>query len=89
MEAQLSERSVFIELDDAARNWLGDKGYDPLMGARPLERVIQENISQKLADEILFGELENGGNVKITVVDDKISFTFEQMKPKLQKVDVK
>ena len=82
LELQLADKSIFIELDEKARTWLGDKGYDPLMGARPLERVIQENISKPLADEILFGQLENGGNVKVSVEDDKIFFTFEQIKKK-------
>ena len=85
IEKQLCEQSVFIELDDAARTWLGDKGYDPLMGARPLERVIQDNISQALADEILFGELENGGNVKVSVENDEIKFSFE----KPEKIEVR
>ena len=89
IEKQLSERAVFIELDDAAKSWLGDKGYDPLMGARPLERVIQDNISQALADEILFGELEHGGNVKVSVEDDKIVFKFEKPEKKDTKVQWK
>ena len=88
IEKQLSERAVFIELDDAAKSWLGDKGYDPLMGARPLERVIQDNISQALADEILFGELEHGGNVKVSVEDDKIVFKFEKPEKKDTKASV-
>ena len=77
LEKQLSERSVFIELDADAKNWLGEKGYDPVMGARPLERVIQTEIAEQLADEILFGALEHGGNVKVTIVEDKIHFEFE------------
>lgn len=82
LESQMSDKSIFMELDDKAREWLGEKGYDPLMGARPLERVIQEHISQPLADEILFGELEHGGNVKISIKDDKVAFSFEQLRIK-------
>lgn len=88
LEAQLADKSIFIELDEDARNWLGDKGYDPLMGARPLERVIQEHISKPLADEILFGELENGGNVKVSITDNKVSFIFEKLKKKEPKTEV-
>jgi ATP-dependent Clp protease ATP-binding subunit ClpA len=84
LESQMSDKSIFMEIDNKAREWLGDKGYDPLMGARPLERIIQENISQPLADEILFGKLENGGNVKISVKDDKITFKFEKLKQSKQ-----
>jgi ATP-dependent Clp protease ATP-binding subunit ClpA len=67
-----AERNVKIVLDESARTWLATKGYDPTMGARPLERVIQENVSKPLAKEMLFGNLINGGIANVTVVDDKI-----------------
>jgi ATP-dependent Clp protease ATP-binding subunit ClpA len=76
LEAQLSDRQVTIGLSDAARNWLGDKGYDPLYGARPLARIIQEHIKKPLADELLFGRLAKGGAVLVDVVDGALSFTY-------------
>jgi ATP-dependent Clp protease ATP-binding subunit ClpA len=76
LEVQLADRGVTIELDEAARNWLGVKGYDRLFGARPLGRVIQENIKKPLAEELLFGQLAKGGVVQVTVKDDKLAFAF-------------
>ena len=78
LEAQLSDRNVTIELDDAARKWLVDRGYDRQFGARPLARVIQEHIKKPLADELLFGKLMKGGIVKVTVKDDKLAFDVIQ-----------
>ncbi|MFZ5692738.1 MAG: ATP-dependent Clp protease ATP-binding subunit ClpA [Pseudomonadota bacterium] len=68
LEAQLADRNVTIELSDEASRWLIANGYDELMGARPMARVIQENIKKPLADEVLFGRLKNGGHVKVVVV---------------------
>jgi len=67
LEAQLADRNVTFELDEAATDWLANHGYDRLMGARPLGRVIQEHIKKPLADEVLFGKLKRGGVVKVTV----------------------
>ncbi|SMF69738.1 ATP-dependent Clp protease ATP-binding subunit ClpA [Azospirillum oryzae] len=78
MEAQLEDRGVSIELNDEAREWLGKKGYDPLYGARPLGRVIQEYIKKPLAEELLFGKLSKGGLVKVTVKDDKPAFEYAE-----------
>ncbi|MDQ2103682.1 ATP-dependent Clp protease ATP-binding subunit ClpA [Azospirillum isscasi] len=78
MEAQLEDRGVTIELDDLARDWLGRKGYDPLYGARPLGRVIQEHLKKPLAEELLFGKLAKGGLVKVTVKDDKPAFDYTE-----------
>ena len=78
MEAQLEDRGVSIELDEAAREWLGKKGYDPLYGARPLGRVIQEHLKKPLAEELLFGKLAKGGVVKVTIKDDKPSFEYTE-----------
>ncbi len=72
LEAQLIDRGVSIELTRAAAEWLGEKGYDDKMGARPLGRVIQEHIKKPLAEELLFGKLAKGGVVKITVRDGKL-----------------
>jgi len=67
LEAQLADRNVTFELDAASVDWLAVHGYDRLMGARPLGRVIQEHIKKPLADEVLFGKLKRGGVVKVTV----------------------
>ncbi len=77
LESQLAERRVAITLESAAREWLAAKGYDPVFGARPLARVIQAEVRDRLTDEILFGQLENGGTVTIDIADDKLSFAFE------------
>jgi ATP-dependent Clp protease ATP-binding subunit ClpA len=72
--AQLADKRVSIELDEEAKLWLAEKGYDPLNGARPLARVIQEKIKRPLADELLFGRLAKGGKVFVTIADDKPAF---------------
>ncbi|MBL6855741.1 MAG: ATP-dependent Clp protease ATP-binding subunit ClpA [Rhodobacteraceae bacterium] len=72
LEAQLMDRNVAIELSKKAAEWLGDKGYDNRMGARPLARVIQEEIKKPLAEELLFGKLSKGGLVKVGIKDGKI-----------------
>ena len=71
------DRNVSIELTKPAAEWLADKGYDDKMGARPLGRVIQENIKKPLAEELLFGKLVKGGLVKVTVKDDKLVLKTE------------
>ena len=73
---QLSERKVKIELSEAARAYLAKKGYDPMNGARPLGRVIQDEIKRPLTDEMLFGKLASGGAVRVDVADDKVTFDF-------------
>jgi ATP-dependent Clp protease ATP-binding subunit ClpA len=77
LEAQLAERHVAITLTPEARAWLATKGYDPVYGARPLARVIQREVRDRLTDELLFGALENGGTVTIGVADGALGFTFE------------
>jgi ATP-dependent Clp protease ATP-binding subunit ClpA len=76
LEAQLAERRVAIALEPDARAWLAKKGYDPVYGARPLARVVQKEVRDRLTDEILFGQLEQGGTVTITVADDALAFSF-------------
>jgi ATP-dependent Clp protease ATP-binding subunit ClpA len=76
LEAQLSERHVAITLTPAARAWLGVKGYDAVFGARPLARVIQKEVRDRLTDEILFGQLEHGGTVTIDTDADALTFSF-------------
>jgi ATP-dependent Clp protease ATP-binding subunit ClpA len=77
LEAQLRERRVAITLDAEARAWLARKGYDPLYGARPLARVVQTEVRDRLTDEILFGALEHGGTVQIGLAGDALSFVFD------------
>ena len=77
LEAQLMDRNVTIELTRPAAEWLADKGYDDKMGARPLGRVIQENIKKPLAEELLFGKLAKGGVVKVGVKEGKIDLRIE------------
>jgi ATP-dependent Clp protease ATP-binding subunit ClpA len=74
LEAQLADRNVTIELSSAAKEWLAERGYDRLYGARPLARVIQEYIKKPLAEELLFGKLVGGGAVKVTMKDGKLDF---------------
>jgi ATP-dependent Clp protease ATP-binding subunit ClpA len=74
LEAQLADRNVTIELSSAAKEWLAERGYDKLYGARPLSRVIQEYIKKPLAEELLFGKLVGGGAVKVTMKDGKLDF---------------
>jgi ATP-dependent Clp protease ATP-binding subunit ClpA len=76
LEEQLAERRIAITLQPEARAYLAKKGYDPLFGARPLARVIQAEVRDRLTDEILFGALENGGNVTIGLEGTELSFTF-------------
>lgn len=81
LEDQLGEKKVKIEISDSARRWLAEKGYDPHYGARPLDRVIQENIKTVLADEILFGQLQKGGRVFIDLEKEKPSFQYFPLTP--------
>ncbi|TAN46346.1 MAG: ATP-dependent Clp protease ATP-binding subunit ClpA [Rhodospirillales bacterium] len=81
LEAQLADRHVTIELSVEARAWLSKKGYDRMYGARPLGRVIQEEIKKPLAEELLFGRLAHGGTVRIEVQDNKLTFAYPEAKP--------
>ena len=83
LEAQLADRNVTIDLAPDARTWLGQKGYDVLFGARPLGRIIQEHVKKPLAEELLFGALQKGGTVHVTVdaAADKLAFTFQSTPP--------
>ncbi|MGI4954971.1 MAG: AAA family ATPase, partial [Janthinobacterium lividum] len=78
LEAQLADRNVTIELSSAAKEWLAEKGYDRLYGARPLGRVIQEYIKKPLAEELLFGRLVRGGSVKVSLKDDNLEFEYTE-----------
>ena len=96
LEAQLADRNVTIELSDEASRWLIVNGYDELMGARPMARVIQEHIKKPLADEVLFGKLKDGGHVRVILVkeeDGREKLGFEYLDgpvtPKPEKIPVK
>ena len=81
LEAQLADRNVTIELSSGAKEWLAERGYDRLYGARPLGRVIQEYIKKPLAEELLFGRLVKGGSVKVTLKDGKLEFDVVEAAP--------
>ena len=72
LEAQLHEKGVTLSTTPAARDWLAQHGFDPLMGARPMSRLLQDRIKRPLADELLFGKLVKGGRVAVDVVDGEI-----------------
>lgn len=76
LQAQLDARGVSLEVSEDARHWLAAKGYDREMGARPMGRVIQEQLKKPLANELLFGSLVDGGTVKVTLSDDRLSFEY-------------
>ena len=76
VESQLEQKGVTLTLDDAARRWIAEKGYDPKMGARPMARTIQEHIKRPLAEELLFGRLTNGGYVRVSVTEDGTALTL-------------
>ena len=76
LEEQLAERRIAITLQPDARKYLAKKGYDPVFGARPLARVIQTEVRDRLTDEILFGELEHGGDVTIGHDGSDLTFAF-------------
>jgi len=93
LEAQLADRAVTIELSEEASRWLVANGYDELMGARPMARIIQEHIKKPLADEVLFGRLKSGGHVRVVLIKDeagreKLGFEYLDgpVKPKPEKL---
>jgi ATP-dependent Clp protease ATP-binding subunit ClpA len=87
LESQLVEKNVTIELDDEARDWIANRGYDPEMGARPMARVIQEYIKRPLAEELLFGKLTDGGHVHIVIEDDELLIKTRGLREEAQAVD--
>ena len=93
LELQLAEQNVHIQFDSDAREWLGKRGYDKLMGARPMSRLIQEKVKQPLAEELLFGKLAQGGEVHVSMKDDHLAFELTpappRSKPKKRKAKAK
>ncbi len=79
LEVQLEPKHVVLEIDDEARKWLAEKGYDKKMGARPMARVIQEEIKRPLAEELLFGKLNQGGHVLVTVQEGKLKIAIGEL----------
>ncbi|MGI5308951.1 ATP-dependent Clp protease ATP-binding subunit ClpA [Rheinheimera sp. WS51] len=77
LQVQLDKKQVTLEIGAKARKWLADKGYDKAMGARPMSRVIQEHLKKPLANEILFGQLVQGGEVTVELVDDILHFDYQ------------
>ncbi|MBY0581844.1 MAG: ATP-dependent Clp protease ATP-binding subunit ClpA [Sphingomonas sp.] len=85
LELQLADRGVHIHLEDDAKKWLTDKGYDKLYGARPMGRLIQEKVKQPLAEELLFGKLVHGGEVTVKLKDGALAFEIVPAAPKKPK----
>jgi len=76
---------VTIDVTETARTWLAEKGYDETMGARPMARVIDDLIKKPLAEQILFGELEQGGTLAIDIKDDQLKLAFDSKKAENKK----
>jgi ATP-dependent Clp protease ATP-binding subunit ClpA len=83
LELQLAEQHVHIQFDGEAREWLGERGYDRLYGARPMARLIQDKVKQPLAEELLFGKLSHGGEVQVMVKDNALHFVLTPAAPRL------
>src|SRR5690606_21144854 len=83
LEALLHEKRVTIVATPAAREWLGQQGFNPLMGARPMARLIQDRIKRQLADELLFGKLVEGGRVSLDAVDGELLLDVQAEPEKL------
>ena len=77
LQAQLDAKGVSMEVSEQARHWLAEKGYDKTMGARPMGRVIQQQLKKPLANELLFGKLVGGGSVKVTLKDNELHFDYQ------------
>jgi ATP-dependent Clp protease ATP-binding subunit ClpA len=87
LEKQLADRHVTIGLTEAAKKYLAEKGFDPLNGARPLGRVIQDEVKRPLTDELLFGHLVQGGSVTVDHVEGKLTFSYGPRTDKTDKTD--
>ncbi|CAB9493833.1 ATP-dependent Clp protease ATP-binding subunit ClpA [Alteromonas macleodii] len=87
LQAQLDVKGVSLEVTSAARAYMAEKGYDKAMGARPMARVIKDDLKKELANELLFGELSKGGNVKVDCVDDKLTFEYSGVDAKSEEAE--
>jgi ATP-dependent Clp protease ATP-binding subunit ClpA len=85
LELQLAEQIVHIQFDSDSRDWLAERGYDKLMGARPMARLIQEKVKQPLAEELLFGKLSSGGEVHVSLKAGELAFELTPAPPKASK----
>ena len=77
LQGQLTEKNVTVELTEAARTWFAQQGFDPLYGARPMARLIQQHVKEPLAEELLFGQLQHGGHAVVDVTDNKIALVVQ------------
>lgn len=80
LEKMLIDKNVSVDFSKEAKEYLIEKGYDSKMGARPMQRALEDYVSRKLAKEILYGKLENGGEVKVVIKDGEIAFEFKKSK---------
>lgn len=87
LQAQLDAKQVTIDVTDKARNYLAEKGYDKSMGARPMARLIKEELKKELANELLFGKLSKGGNVTIDIKDSSLSFDYSSLDEKTEETE--
>ena len=78
LDAQLALKEVTLSVDESARLWLAQHGYDQLMGARPMRRLLAEKLKRPLADELLFGRLVEGGHVEVSCQQDELSITIKE-----------
>src|SRR5690606_29733597 len=76
LQVQLDAKKVTLHVDDSARDWFAEHGYNPQMGARPMSRLIQDKLKKALADEILFGSLKDGGDVDVSIVNDEVKLNI-------------
>jgi len=81
LELQLVEKRVRIQLDTSALDYFADKGFDPAMGARPMARLLRNELAEPLSEEILYGKLEEGGTATVGYADDKLTFDFKELEP--------
>jgi len=86
LETQLADKKVELHMDDSAREWLAEHGYDKTMGARPMARLIKEKIKKELANALLFGDLVDGGSVSISVSDGKLTFNIQSKQEEIAEV---
>jgi len=86
LAGQLAERKVTLEVSPAVREYLAKKGHDPMNGARPLARVIHEDVKRALTDELLFGALSSGGGVRVDLEGEKLTFSYAPPSPPAPKV---